>query len=119
MKQQITKTAVNNEFFEQIGAKVRYYRNLRGLNQKELAEMLDISFQQVQKYENGKNRVALDTLMKMTEIFQVGLPGFFDTKDHPVMDARTGKMLNSFNKLPEGQKQVVFDLIVNLKKKGE
>lgn len=46
-----------------IGARMRTRRRQRGLSQSELAEQLGVSFQQVQKYERGANRVAASTLL--------------------------------------------------------
>jgi transcriptional regulator with XRE-family HTH domain len=46
-----------------IGARMRARRRQRGLSQSELAEQLGVSFQQVQKYERGANRVAASTLL--------------------------------------------------------
>jgi len=46
-----------------IGARIRARRRQLGLTQSELAERLGVSFQQVQKYEQGANRVAASTLV--------------------------------------------------------
>lgn len=44
------------------GQRIRNLRKIMGLSQSNLADMLDVSFQQVQKYETGKNRISLETL---------------------------------------------------------
>lgn len=49
----------------QIGARVRAARTARGMSQEKLGEALDVTFQQIQKYENGSNRVAVSTLLRM------------------------------------------------------
>lgn len=46
-----------------IGARIRTRRRQMGLSQSDLAEQLGVSFQQVQKYERGANRVAASTLV--------------------------------------------------------
>lgn len=44
----------------------------------ELADALGISFQQVQKYENGTNRISVSRLQQFSDILQVPVPFFFD-----------------------------------------
>lgn len=48
-----------------IGAKVRFMRTTRGMSQEKLAESLGVTFQQVQKYEKGTNRISVSTLVKI------------------------------------------------------
>ena len=64
-----------------IGQKIRTRRNLLGLSQTELADSAGITFQQVQKYEKGTNRVGASRLQQFSEAlgvppsyFFVGLP---------------------------------------------
>jgi transcriptional regulator with XRE-family HTH domain len=50
-----------------IGARIRILRKTLGISQAELGQALDVTFQQVQKYENGRNRVAGGTLLAIAE----------------------------------------------------
>ena len=50
-----------------IGQRLRAIRREAGWSQERLGEALGMSFQQVQKYENGKNRVAVSTLLLIAE----------------------------------------------------
>jgi transcriptional regulator with XRE-family HTH domain len=54
-----------------IGARLRTRRRQLGLSQSDLAERLGVSFQQVQKYERGANRVAASTLLAAAEALGV------------------------------------------------
>ena len=54
-----------------IGARIRTYRLQRGMSQSALAEKLGLTFQQVQKYEKGANRVAGSRLVEVCNILQV------------------------------------------------
>ncbi|MFT4162739.1 helix-turn-helix domain-containing protein [Shinella sp.] len=54
-----------------IGSRIRSIRLLRGMSQMALAEQLGITFQQVQKYEKGTNRVAASTLVIISGALQV------------------------------------------------
>jgi transcriptional regulator with XRE-family HTH domain len=53
-----------------IGKKIRGYRNQRGISQDELGQVLGVSFQQVQKYEKGVNRVTGARLLQMAAAFE-------------------------------------------------
>src|SRR5947209_5650502 len=54
-----------------IGARMRTRRRQLGLSQSDLAERLGVSFQQVQKYERGANRVAASTLLAAAQALNV------------------------------------------------
>ena len=49
-----------------------------GMSQEALANQLGLTFQQVQKYEKGRNRISASRLQQMCQILQVPVPFFFD-----------------------------------------
>lgn len=53
-----------------IGARIKKIRKMVGLSQEKVAEHLGITFQQMQKYEKGTNRVACHALLEMCKIFR-------------------------------------------------
>lgn len=59
-----------------VGARIRQRRTLIGFSQSKLAEGADITFQQVQKYENGSNRCSASMLWMFAEVLEVE-PGYF------------------------------------------
>src|SRR5581483_6960765 len=61
-----------------VGSRVRMRRLMLGLSQTKLADALGIAFQQVQKYEKGKNRVSASRLQQMSNILEVPVPFFFE-----------------------------------------
>jgi transcriptional regulator with XRE-family HTH domain len=61
-----------------VGARVRFRRKELGLSQGKLAEKLGITFQQVQKYEKGVNRVGASRLADMARILSVPVSYFFE-----------------------------------------
>ena len=61
-----------------VGLKIRARRNLLGLSQTELADAAGITFQQVQKYEKGANRVGAGRLMQFSEALGVPPSYFFE-----------------------------------------
>lgn len=61
-----------------VGARVRLRRMLKGLSQEKLADALGITFQQVQKYEKGANRIGASRLFDLSRVLDVGVAYFFD-----------------------------------------
>lgn len=61
-----------------IGKRLRTMRIERGLSQSRLGAVLGISFQQVQKYELGNNRISVSTLLAVAQFFQVPPQAFFE-----------------------------------------
>ncbi len=61
-----------------VGSRVRLRRTLLGLNQTQLGEKLGITYQQVQKYEQGVNRISASRLYNLTRILDAPLSYFFD-----------------------------------------
>lgn len=61
-----------------VGKKLKQIRTLRRLSQTDVARKLDLSFQQIQKYEIGSNRVAASRLFELSQILQVPPSYFFD-----------------------------------------
>jgi transcriptional regulator with XRE-family HTH domain len=60
-----------------IGEKIRGLRNQRGISQDRLGELLGVSFQQVQKYETGANRLAGSRLQQVADIFECSIADLF------------------------------------------
>lgn len=61
-----------------VGSRIRQRRTLLGMSQEKLAEALDITFQQVQKYENGSNRVSASRLWRIAQTLGVEPAIFFN-----------------------------------------
>ena len=61
-----------------VGSRVRLRRTLLGMSQTDLGGALGVTFQQVQKYESGKNRIAASRLYQLSMTFGVPLSYFFD-----------------------------------------
>lgn len=61
-----------------VGSRVRLRRSVLGFSQEALAETLGVTFQQVQKYERGINRVSASRLFNLSEVLNVDINYFFD-----------------------------------------
>ena len=66
-----------------VGARIRTRRLLVGMNQETLATALGLTFQQVQKYEGGANRVSASRLSQVAEVLGVPISYFFNDLDAP------------------------------------
>ena len=61
-----------------VGSRVRLRRTLLGMSQERLGEALGLTFQQVQKYERGVNRVGASRLFDLSRVLDVPISFFFD-----------------------------------------
>lgn len=75
-----------------VGRRVRTIRLLRQMSQTGLGEHLGITFQQIQKYEKGINRIAAGRLQRIAEIFDVSVSYFFGATDGD--EDKTTKIMN-------------------------
>jgi len=64
-----------------VGARVRLRRTLLGLSQEKLGEAIGLTFQQVQKYERGANRIGASRLYDLSRVLDVPMSFFFDDLD--------------------------------------
>ena len=70
-----------------VGSRIRLRRTLLGLSQEKLGEMIGLTFQQVQKYERGSNRVGASRMFDLSRVLDVPMAFFFEDMD----DRPTGK----------------------------
>lgn len=78
-----------NEIDALVGKRLRLRRVMLGISQDELARRLGLTFQQVQKYELGTNRISASRLYQLAEILDTTVAWFFDNlgaPDHLVPD---------------------------------
>lgn len=91
-----------------VGGRIRMRRKTLGVSQGYLAEALKLTFQQVQKYESGANRVSASKLYEIAKTLQVRVPYFFDGLADPVTDeaeeirAAAHRVVTGFLNNPEG-----------------
>ena len=73
-----------------VGSRIRLRRNMLGMSQEKLGENLGITFQQIQKYEKGTNRVGASRLQAIANILGVPVAFFFEDLPGPEGDANRG-----------------------------
>ena len=62
-----------------VGARIRVFRVHRKISQTDLAEQIGVTFQQVQKYEKGVNRVGAGRLLEVARVFNIQINALFET----------------------------------------
>ncbi len=69
---------VPNPIDKHVGSRVRMRRMMLGMSQEKLGDALELTFQQVQKYEKGSNRIGASRLQQIAHILQVQVSFFFE-----------------------------------------
>jgi transcriptional regulator with XRE-family HTH domain len=72
----------------QVGSRVRLRRMLIGMSQERLGELLGLTFQQVQKYEKGVNRIGAGRLFDVARILGVPIEYFYESVSNQLAGAR-------------------------------
>ncbi len=105
-----------------VGQRLRAARVACGMSQSALAEAIGVTFQQVQKYENGTNRISASKLVEMASTLKVSAASFL----MGLGDPHTGgpaegaftqdslDLLAVYTRLPAQLRKAVFDLAVTL-----
>jgi len=71
-----------------VGCRLRLRRTLLGISQEKLAESVNLTFQQIQKYERGANRMGASRLYELSGILDVPIAYFFDDMPKDVQNSK-------------------------------
>jgi len=103
-----------------VGQKIRHRRWLVGMTQQQLADLVGIKFQQIQKYETGMNRVSASRLWDISCALDVQPSFFFDglqddtdttvEQEDMLNKKETLELLRTYYAIPESQRKRLFDL---------
>lgn len=90
------------------GSKLRDARTFRRLSQTELGDALGVSYQQVQKYEDGATRISMAALYAISQALHIKPEWFFEGLDAvnegerpPMLDAQQRRLLEAFDRIAE------------------
>jgi transcriptional regulator with XRE-family HTH domain len=82
-----------NPVDKHVGSRIRMRRMMLGMSREKLSDDLGLTWQQVQKYENGKNRIGASRLQHISHILQIPVPFFFEgAPDVPGQPEETGEV---------------------------
>ena len=108
-----------------VGGRVRLRRTLLGMSQEKLAQALGLTFQQIQKYETGMNRVSASRLWDISDALDVPVAFFFEGLDGAeesatgaaataqgdmLVDKEALELVRSYYAIPENQRRRLFEL---------
>ncbi|WP_273759249.1 helix-turn-helix domain-containing protein [Bartonella sp. ML70XJBT.G] len=115
-----SKNPYNDKFIDQfVGKKIRFRRNMLKMSQKHLGQSLGVSFQQIQKYEKGLNRVGAGRLKEIADILNVPIAFFYAdlfTQQHTHHDEVASSreeylLLKNFRVLAKVKQRAILQLI--------
>ena len=101
-----------------VGSQIRTRRLLLGMNQEELAQRLGLTFQQVQKYESGANRVSASRLWEIAAIVKMPIGYFFPTdqgqhrSNEQLQRPESIELIRFYYAIPDARmRQQFFDMV--------
>jgi transcriptional regulator with XRE-family HTH domain len=92
-KKQSRRTQEPDPVDVHVGARLRLRRNLIGMSQEQLGKASSLTFQQIQKYERGANRMGASRLHQLARILNVAVSWFFDELP-PGLNGRSSQELS-------------------------
>jgi transcriptional regulator with XRE-family HTH domain len=112
-----------------VGARIRLLRKIRGLSQQALAEAAGVTFQQIQKYERGANRVSASMLARIAEALRAPVAELFGegSSSAGAIDEVAGllsepgalELLEAYGALPRGPaRNALIEFVRSLKAMG-
>jgi transcriptional regulator with XRE-family HTH domain len=119
--------AMKNTVDAAVGRRVRARRILVGKSQGDLGDLVGVTFQQIQKYESGQNRISASRLLSIAEVLGVPVAHFFDDIDSQPAATNDASILQSdeyialtrkFHRLSDEQKKTVILMIETMARAG-
>mgnify|MGYP002777370079 CR=1 FL=1 len=107
-----------------IASNVKSARTARGFTQADLAEALGLTFQQVQKYESGKNRISASRLVEIARILAMEASELLpthggQTTELPQQSAQSTRLLQHFQSIPDEHiRESILSLVKRLSAQG-
>ncbi|MBI5418420.1 helix-turn-helix transcriptional regulator [Candidatus Poribacteria bacterium] len=106
---------------EEIGEKIKERRKVLSISQEELAEILDVTYQQVQRYENGTNKLNIENIQIIAKALFVPVSYFFGSNETseiaenqaPYLPSDENKLLKYFKKIKNKNSK---DMIIKVTK---
>lgn len=105
---------------KEVGRRIRQFRQDAGLSQEALAELVGVSFQQVQKYESGHTTLNILKLQQIADALKVQVSDFFDST--PAKNVRLtdeeDQLLQAFRSIKNGEMRgCILKLVGNINKR--
>jgi transcriptional regulator with XRE-family HTH domain len=110
---------MDENFNIHLGKKLRMRRLSLGLTQTKVANAINVTFQQIQKYEKGTNGVSSSRLMQLSNFLKVPITYFYEDYADSQLTANSTEDLNysflikTFGRLSENQKSKIIQILKN------
>lgn len=101
-----------------VGNRIRLRRTLLGMSQERLASLLGLTFQQVQKYERGMNRVGASRLWDISKVLEAPISFFYEDMDKVVAN-QSPRMFSAVESAPSALQEDEADYISDPMQKQE
>ncbi len=98
---------IDSDFYLKLGKKIRSFRKNKKMTQREIATKLNISHQQLHKYELGENKISSSKLFIISKILKIEIDDFFLDKK----EFERKKILQNFNKLNYKTKLILINFL--------
>ncbi len=106
-----------------VGSRIRVRRTLLGMSQEKLADAVGLTFQQIQKYERGSNRVSASRLWDISKVLDAPIPFFFedapddgkqsaDESDSLLTSRETLQFVGAYYRIKGGQKRKQLSALI-------
>jgi transcriptional regulator with XRE-family HTH domain len=105
------KTGKPNPIDVHVGSRVRLRRTLLGMSQEKLGDAIGLTFQQVQKYERGANRVGASRLYDLSRVLDVPVSYFFEELGDPAPSGGSGEPSDESYKSNPMMKRETLELV--------
>ena len=120
---------MESNFNRHLGSKLRMRRLSLGLTQTKVAQAINVTFQQIQKYEKGTNGISSLRIMQLSNFLKVPVVFFFEdfplyqeldttlktSEDNKVVDLNYSFLAKLFAKLDDDKKERIFQVLKNTK----
>lgn len=93
-----------------VGARVKLRRNFLGMSQEKLGKAIGLTFQQVQKYEKGTNRVGASRLFELSQVLSVPVSYFYEGAPSTAQSSGLAEESDSYEPDPMSRRETI-DLI--------
>jgi transcriptional regulator with XRE-family HTH domain len=116
---------MESNFNRHLGSKLRMRRLSLGLTQTKVAQAINVTFQQIQKYEKGTNGISSLRIMQLANFLKVPVVFFFEdfhlyqgsnenaAQNEKVEDLNYSFLVKLFSNLPDDQKEKIFQVLKN------
>jgi len=103
----------------EIGEKIKKQRRKLGISQEQLAEILGVTYQQIQRYENGMNKLNVENIQRVADALNIPVSYFFEAekpskaaeKSAAYLPSDETKLLRHFRKIKSsGSKNIVIQI---------